>query len=190
MERAGQIRDTSQGFILVLQGLVPYKILRPCCPLPFEQGWLTQPLAWTLPSADSHPCPADSQSVPPRCPYTLPSWLLFLALPTAWFLLLSFSWWMIYGFFPLISWSPRAVAGRGGCCSNNSGPFPASSYCHFKGSCRISWDFKKNHAFSLLWGSVFILFKALGHRGKEKKKNHTHRQTDTLTQKQLQRALN
>lgn len=104
----------------------------------------------------------------------------------SWFLLLSSSSWLIYGFFPLASWSLGAVVGRGECCKNNSGPFPASSYCHFKGSCRISWGFKKNHAFSLLYGPVFIPFRTLGHQGRKKENTHT----DTLIQKQLQIALN
>lgn len=88
---------------------------------------------------------------------------------------------MIYGFFPLVSWSPGAEVERGGHSKNNSGPFPAPCYCRFKGSCRISWDFKKNPAFSLLWGSVFILFRTLGHQGRRKENTHTHRRTHTET---------
>lgn len=73
MERGGQIRDTSRGFTLVLQGLVPYKILRPFCPLPFEQARLTRPLARTLPSADSHLHLADSRVSPHSAPIPSPA---------------------------------------------------------------------------------------------------------------------
>lgn len=149
-----------------------------------------------LPSAGSHPAPRIVRVSPHAIPHSLPGWLLSFAVSSAQ-LLLSSSGWMIYGFFPLISWSPGADVGRGGHCKNSSGPFPASYHCHFKGSCRISWDFKKNPAFSLLWGSVFILFRAPGHQGRRKNTHtharthaHTDTHTDALTQKQLQITLN
>jgi hypothetical protein len=102
---------------------------------------------------------------------------------------------VIYGFFPLASWSPRAVVGRGG-PKKTTMVLSHLPRCPFRGSCRISWDLKKNPVFSLLCGSVVILFKAPGHQGRgdkvrrKKSHTHTHRQTDTLTQKQLQTALN
>ena len=129
-----------------------------------------------------------------RCPLLLPPYppaptrlapvlcSVFLSVPPSVLL-----WRMIYGFFPLVSWSPGAVVGREGCSKNNSGPLPpppAATLKEAAGLARILRRILPFHCFRPL----FLFFSELQDTKAGKKKTHT--QTDTLTQKQLQIALN
>ena len=93
----------------------------------------------------------------------------------------------IYGFFPLISWSPGAVVGRGGCSKNNSGPLPPPPAATLKEAAGLAGILRRILPFHC-FRPLFLFFSELQDTKAGKKKTHT--QTDTLTQKQLQIALN
>lgn len=125
-----------------------------------------------------------------RCPLallrSLPGWLL--ALSPCLSLLLSSSWQqMIYGFFPLISWSPGAGLGRGGCYQNNCGPFPPPPSTTLKEAAGLAEILRRILSFHC-FRALFLFFSECQDTKAGKKKTHT--QTDALIQKQLQIALN
>ena len=157
--------------------------------LTFEWGDWPSSCLDALPSAGSPPCPPDSQVPPPAAPTPYPPPRLapvlcsvFLSVPPSVLL-----WRMIYGFFPLISWSPGAVVGRGGCSKNNSGPLPPPPAATLKEAAGLAGILRRILPFHC-FRPLFLFFSELWDTKAGKKKTHT--QTDTLTQKQLQIALN
>ena len=120
--------------------------------LTFELGGWPSSCLDALPSAGSPPCLPDSQVPPPAapipsCPHQAGSCSL-LCLPecSSFCPPLEDDLWI----FPPRFLVSRSSGWEGRVQQKQFWPPPPSSCCHFKGSCRISWDFKKNPAFSLL----------------------------------------
>ena len=154
--------------------------------LTFEWGDWPSSCLDALPSAGSPPCPPDSQVPSPAAltPPGLAPVLCCVSLSVPPSVLL---WRMIYGFFPLVSWSPGAVVGRGGCCKNSSGPLPSPPAATLKEAAGLAGILRRILPFHC-FRPLFLSFSELQDTKAGEKKTHT--QTDTLTQKQLQIAFN